>query len=134
MCLWFDPSSFFCGCTIGVTNRIIALFNETILKLCADMCTRMRASFFRVLQDLSESSVQDSMILPCKDLFKQVRKHAFVPPQLKEVIYTHFVGDRFIKELVCMNLTNIVDYMFAQSVERLNGVVSQLCDTLPLSV
>jgi hypothetical protein len=73
------------------------------------------------------------MILPCKDLFKEVRKNAFVPPPLKEMIFTHFVGDRFIKELVCMTLTNIVDHMFADCVPRLHGVVTQLCDTLPIT-
>jgi len=74
------------------------------------------------------------MILPCKDLFKEVRKHCFIPPTLKDVIYTHFIGDRFIKELVSMNLTNIVDHMFAECVPRLHNVVTQLCDTLPISV
>lgn len=74
------------------------------------------------------------MILPCKDLFKQVRKHEFIPPSLKEVIYPHFIGDRFIKELVCLNLTNIVDHVFVDAVPRLHNVVTQLCDTLPISV
>lgn len=116
----------------GVTNRIIVLFNEIILKLCTDMSTKMRVSFFSILQEVSECSVQDSMIHPCKDLFKEVKKLAFIPPQLKDIIHTHFVGDRFIKELVCMNLTNNVEGMFSESAERLQRVVTQLCETLPI--
>jgi hypothetical protein len=42
----------------GVTNRIVSIFNETILKLCTDMSARMRASFFQILQEVAESSVQ----------------------------------------------------------------------------
>lgn len=46
----------------GVTNRIITIFNEIILKLCTDMSTKMRVSFFQILQEVSESSVQVSRL------------------------------------------------------------------------
>ena len=98
------------------------------------MSVRMRNSFFYILCEVAESSIQDSMVLPCKDLFKSVRKAAFVPPRLKDVIYTHFVGDRFIKELVGMNLINVVDFIFADCAPRLEAVVQQLCNTLPIAV
>jgi len=46
----------------GVTNRIIIIFNEIILKLCTDMGTKMRVSFFQILQEVAEFAIQVNIL------------------------------------------------------------------------
>ena len=123
--------------TEGVTSRIIFIFNEIILKLCTDMNTRIKESYYSILIDLSQSCIHDTMVQPCHDIFKQTRKFvsntSALPFHLKDIIHVHFIGEKFIKEIIHGSIVEEVNYIFQYTPDRLVEVVTQLCDTLPMA-
>lgn len=112
----------------GVTNELISIFGVIMRKLALDMAKRQRRTMLSLLNDITESVVQDRMISLCYDLFnKEKVKLNFsdggVVPTLIQVDY---VGTRLIGDMVSHYLKVLVDDAFSTSTAHLNAVLDQL--------